>query len=150
MPALTVRHEASQELVVDERKMKLFGPDVSHFQSEVDCTKVAAHGESFGGVQGHRRVESNRPAVCSQLGAMKKAGIDVRIAYHYGHAESSAIGQADHFLNTVRPVAAGDVLCLDAEDVCEASKKVSTRNTATWVAEFLDRVVNVSGRSSHR
>jgi lysozyme len=130
--------------------MRLFGPDVSHFQSEVDWAKVAEHGESFGACKATEGLSATDPRFAHNWAGMKKAGIDVRIAYHYGHTESSARGQADHFLSTVGPVAAGDVLCLDAEDVCEASKTVSRKKTATWVTGFLDRVVSVSGLSPHR
>ena len=130
--------------------MKLFGPDVSHFQSQVDWSQVAAHGESFGACKATDGLAYVDPRFSANWAAMKKAGIDVRIAYHYAHTESSASGQADHFLATVGAVGAGDVLCLDAEDVCDASKKISPQATAAWVTEFLDRLMKGSGLGSDR
>jgi lysozyme len=128
----------------------VLGPDVSHHQSEVDWAKVAAHGEAFGGCKVTEGLKSTDPQFLRNWSAMRKAGIDVRIAYHYAHTESSASGQADHFLSVVGPLEAGDVLCLDAEDVCPDSKKISPRDTVTWVKTFLERVVIITGLGPQR
>ena len=130
--------------------MKLLGPDVSHFQSRVDWAKVAAHGESFGACKATDGPTNVDARFSRNWSDMKTAGIDVRIAYHYAHTESPPRLQADHFLKTVGSIGAGDVLCLDAEDVCHDSTKVSPRDTAHWVRDFLDQVVGSTGLSRHR
>jgi GH25 family lysozyme M1 (1,4-beta-N-acetylmuramidase) len=130
--------------------MKLFGPDVSHFQSQVDWHQVAAHGESFGACKATDGMTYVDPRFAENWSAMKKSGIVMRIAYHYAHTESSPRKQADHFVSTVGAVGAGDVLCLDAEDVCDASKKLSAQATTEWVTTFLERLMKVSGLGHER
>jgi GH25 family lysozyme M1 (1,4-beta-N-acetylmuramidase) len=125
--------------------MTLFGPDVSHHQARVDWAKVAANGEAFGACKATEGVRSVDQEFVRNWPGIKAAEIPVRIAYHYGHTESSATSQAEHFVATVGAVGAGDVLCLDAEDICAASTKVPPRKTADWVSVFLARVMELSG-----
>jgi GH25 family lysozyme M1 (1,4-beta-N-acetylmuramidase) len=125
--------------------MRVMGPDVSHFQSSVDWSKVAAHGEAFGACKATDGLRYVDPRFSHNWSGMKSAGIPVRIAYHYAHTESSATGQADHFLAVVGDVGPGDVLCLDAEDVCAESKRIPPKKTETWIGTFLDRVLSASG-----
>ena len=130
--------------------MQVMGPDVSHFQAQVDWAKVAAHGEAFGACKATDGLTSVDPRFASNWAGMQDAGIAVRIAYHYAHIESSAVSQADHFVSTVGAVGPGQVLCLDAEDVCAESAKIPPPKTAAWVASFLDRLRTSTGLPPER
>lgn len=125
--------------------MAVLGPDVSHFQGTVDWAAVAAAGEAFAGSKATDGIRHVDPQFARNWRGIAAAGIPVRIAYHYGHNESSAVSQADHFLSTVGDLEDGDLLCLDAEDVCRASHGIETEATVDWIADFLARVVAGSG-----
>jgi lysozyme len=128
----------------------VMGPDVSHHQSKVDWAKVAASGEAFAACKATEGTHSVDSEFARNWAGIKASGIPVRIAYHYGHTESPAVGQAEHFVAVVGALGAGDVLCLDAEDICPASKKIPPRRTAQWVEEFLAHVMELSGLPHER
>lgn len=125
-----------------------WGPDVSHHQGTVDWAKVSAAGARFAAVkatEGQRSVDSQ---FARNWPAIYKAGIKIRIAYHYAHIESDPVVQAQHFVSTVRAagkITRGDFLALDAEDVCDASRRISPAATARWCMAFLDEVVRLTG-----
>jgi GH25 family lysozyme M1 (1,4-beta-N-acetylmuramidase) len=130
-----------------------WGPDVSHYQGHVDWVKVKGAGASFAGVkvsEGSRGVDSefkqNWPAIF-------KAGIMVRLAYHYGHIEGDPRVEAAHYVATVRDAGGfhrGDFAVLDAEDVCPASSHVSKQAAGLWAAVWLDEVVRLTGLPRRR
>lgn len=79
----------------------------------------------------------------------------IRGAYHYGHIESDPVKQASHFVDTVKDAGngklyAGDFLALDAEDVCDLSKKIGKVKTNAWVDEFMKTIVKRSGLPTNR
>ena len=140
----------SRVLLGRETPVEVLGPDVSHFQSNIDWKAVAAHGEAFGACKATEGMAGVDKRFARNWSGIRKAGIEIRIAYHYGHTESSADAQAAHFLATVGDLRTGDLLCLDIEDVCAESKAIPPKRTAAWVASFLDRVVETSGLGRDR
>jgi len=125
-----------------------WGPDVSHYQGNVDWRKVKASGASFAFVKATEGETGVDSALAHNWPAIYKAGILVRGAYHYAHIEGDPKLQAAHFvktLNSVGHVGRGDFLILDAEDVCSKSQKIGKAATSAWVMTWLNEVVRLTG-----
>jgi lysozyme len=122
---------------------------VSHYQGIVDWPDVKRAGASFTGIkatEGHGFVD---PEFERNWHGSRWNGVGlIRIAYHYAHIEGNAKAQAKHFVDAVNRAGGfhnGDFAALDAEDVCNASKRVSKVATAEWCKEWLDEVVRLTG-----
>jgi len=76
----------------------------------------------------------------------RAAGIAVRGAYHFGHPGTNAVAQADHFVDTVGSVGAGDLMALDIE----TSDGVGPSGVAAWCKQFVDRVMERTGLPASR
>lgn len=129
-------------------KERPWGPDVSHHQGTVDWRKVKEAGASFAAAKATEGLRGLDREFARNWPAMFKAGIKIRIAYHYAHIESDPYEQARHFVSTVREagrIGRGDFLALDAEDVCKTSYRISPGATADWCQKFLNEVVRLTG-----
>ena len=126
----------------------VWGPDVSKWQNKVDWKAAVKAGATFGiakATEGKTVVD--RQFANNWVG-MKKAGLKVRGAYHYGHLDTDPLIQAHNFISAIVDnggFAAGDFVVLDIEDVCLPSKLVSKAKAAQWVADFLAKVEVLSG-----
>jgi lysozyme len=122
------------------------GPDVSHYQGEIDWAEVKASGASFvfmKATEGHTFVD---PTFAANWAGSRAAGIAVRGAYHFGHPGSDATTQAEFFVNTVGTVGPGDVVVLDIEE----SDSVSPGEVAAWCTAFLEQVTALTALPESR
>jgi lysozyme len=115
--------------------MVLTGPDVSHYQGDVNWKAVAKAGHPFGFAKASQGMSTDAKFAQNWAG-MKAAGL-VRGAYHYGDISGSASAQAQHFCDLVGKPAPGDFLVLDIEDVSPSSKHVTPAQARAWVDAFL-------------
>ncbi len=122
------------------------GPDVSHYQSEIDWAEVKSSGASFAfmkATEGHTFVD---PTFATNWAGSRAAGIAVRGAYHFGHPGSDATAQAEFFVKTVGVVGPGDVVVLDIEE----SDSVSPSAVAAWCTSFLEQVTELTALPASR
>src|SRR5580765_6643007 len=83
------------------------GIDVSHYQGTVDWAKVAASGRKFGIAKATEGTGYVDASFAANWAAMANAGV-IRGAYHYFHANLDPVTQAQHFVNTMGALGAGD------------------------------------------
>ena len=123
-----------------------FGPDVSHYQSVIDWASVKAAGASFAFAKASEGLNTGDDQFAHNWAGIKKAGIPIRGAYHFGHPEEDATNQANHFLSQINGLGAGDLLVLDIE--VDGGKSPSA--VAEWCHTFLKAVMAKSGLPASR
>ncbi len=116
------------------------GIDVSHYQGQVEWTRVKAAGLVFAFAKATQGTEEVDPRFAANWQGMRAAGL-VRGAYHYLDLDKDAAAQAEHFLATVR-LEAGDLP--PALDV-EATDGMSVEDIDKGVRTWLERVAAASG-----
>lgn len=84
------------------------GVDVSHYQGEIDWTKVKDDGIAFAIIKATQGTRSVDPRFKLNWAGAKKAGLS-RGAYHFLEPDQDGSAQARHFLETVN-FAAGDLI----------------------------------------
>jgi GH25 family lysozyme M1 (1,4-beta-N-acetylmuramidase) len=123
-----------------------FGPDVSHWQGSINWANVRTKGAGFAIAKATEGTTFTDANFKSNWAGIKAAGIKVRGAYHYGLPSSSAATQAQHFVDTVGVVSAGDFLVLDIEDADSQGASA----VAAWCGSFVDAVRSRSGLPTSR
>ncbi len=94
---------------------ELKGIDVSQWQGAIDWAMVQADGYSFAVVKATEGLSLVDPEFAANWAGAKAAGL-VRGAYHFCRPElGNARQQAQHVVNTVGTLEAGDILALDLE-----------------------------------
>lgn len=132
---------------------EVWGPDVSKYQGVVDWKAVAKSGATFGIAKASEGSHTQDSYFSNNWKYMKDAGLLVRGAYHYAHTDNDPLKDAANFVDTVTKAGGlgpHDILALDAEDVCAASKKVSAKATADWCLKFVKEVQRLSGLPNNR
>lgn len=117
------------------------GIDVSHFQGTINWTSVKNSGKRFAFAKATEGRTFTDPRFASNWPAMKNVGL-IRGAYHFGRPGSDPVVQADHFINTVRPVSGDLQLVLDLE-VTDGRTPSQVRS---WTVSFINRVKARTGR----
>lgn len=116
----------------------LEGLDVSHWQNAIDWFAVAASGKSFTYMKASEDIDFVDPNYETNRTGASAAGLVVG-AYHFAQPDASAgdaAAEADHFVDTAKPVA-GDLLpVLDLERSGGLSPTVLT----AWVRDYLARI----------
>lgn len=116
---------------------KVWGPDVSSWQGDVDWQAVRNAGASFGITKVTEGVNYVNPFSARAWDKMDKAGL-VSIQYHYARpAINTARSEAEWFLSQMHRVIDGDCVALDIEPTI-GDAPIS--NGALWARTWVDIV----------
>jgi len=108
------------------------GVDVSHYQAEINWYEVAAEGIDFGFVKATEGETISDALFCQNWVGMENAGI-IRGAYHFFRPGTSAIAQAQHFIQKV-DLKYGDLPpVLDVEVLDDVNKDVMVARLKIWL-----------------
>ncbi len=108
------------------------GVDVSHYQSHINWYQVASEGISFGFVKATEGATIKDSLFCQNWTEMENAGI-IRGAYHFFRPGTSAIAQAQHFIEMV-DLQYGDLPpVLDVEVLDDVNKDVMVARLKIWL-----------------
>jgi GH25 family lysozyme M1 (1,4-beta-N-acetylmuramidase) len=126
------------------------GIDISHYQGTVDWRKVKASGIKFAGVKATEGLNYVDPYFRRNWPAIYKAGIMVRLPYHFARFNSNPRLQARNYVNAV--IAAGgfhkgDFAVLDAED---PDAPLRSGDNVGWIMAWLDEVQQLTGLKPSR
>ena len=116
------------------------GIDVSHFQGEVDWAKVKQAGITFTFVKATGGDDYTDPHFDENWAGSGKAGL-FRGAYHFFYANDDALGQAKHFINTVKSFPRNLPPVVDVE----VSEHVDKEKLVADVLVWLDYVRQTTG-----
>jgi lysozyme len=119
----------------------LNGIDVSHYQGTVNWNSVAQAGYTFAFAKATEGTTYKDPTFPTNWANMKSAGL-VRGAYHYGHPGSSAVTQANFFVNYVKPTHGDLQLVLDLE----TTDGETPAQVWQWTQAFIKQVQTLTGR----
>ncbi len=121
---------------------RVWGPDVSSWQGDVDWRAVKADGASFGITKITEGTNYVNPYAAAEWAEMGQMGL-VRVQYHYARpAKLSATEEAAFFLTNRLPLAVGDIVALDLE---VDSRDGLFTNGAYWASSWIDTVKNALG-----
>jgi len=94
---------------------RVWGPDVSSWQGDVDWSAVKKDGASFGITKITEGVDYVNPFAKGEWGEMGRLGLE-RVQYHYARpVRNSASDEALWFLANMLPLSPGDIIALDLE-----------------------------------
>lgn len=119
----------------------LEGIDISHWDGAIDWVKVKASGRAFAFAKATEGTSYVDNTFAANWAGMKQAGV-VRSAYHFFHANMDPIAEANHFLQTMGTLEAGDLpptLDLEVTDSQSAAKITAT------AIQWLDAVAAATG-----
>jgi lysozyme len=134
---------AEQAIKICPGQNTLQGVDVSGYQPNTNWTAVKGAGISFAIIKATEGTGYVNPYFASDWKGTKAVGI-VRGAYHYFHADTDPIAQADHFISTVGALEATDLpLVMDLEETF--GQTASTINTRA--VQFLQRLEQKTGKT---
>ena len=122
----------------------LEGIDVSHWQSAIDWSKVAAAGKKFVFMKATESTNFLDPNYASYRAGAKAAGLKVG-AYHFAQPTTTAgeaVAEADWFINQAAPRTGELRPVLDLE----RQNGLSTVAMQDWVKSFLGRVYRADRR----
>jgi GH25 family lysozyme M1 (1,4-beta-N-acetylmuramidase) len=114
------------------------GIDISHWQGAIDWTKVAAAGKRFAFMKASESTDFVDNTYDTNRQRARAAGLYVG-AYHFAQPSTGAgdaVAEADHFIDTARPVSGDLIPVLDLERNGSLSQAALTG----WVQSFLGRV----------
>ncbi len=119
----------------------LYGIDVSNWQGAVDWPAVRASGHVFAFAKATEGVTFVDRTLNANRQGMAAQDMVLRGLYHFGHPDrNSAADEAQHFLNTVGPLAQGEVPVLDLE--VEGGP-----GAGPWAAEWMNIVEQATGHT---
>jgi GH25 family lysozyme M1 (1,4-beta-N-acetylmuramidase) len=119
------------------------GIDVSHWQGTIDWNKVRASGKKFVYMKASENTSFVDNKYATNRAAAKAAGLLVG-AYHFaqpGTGAGDAVAEADHFINTARPVRGELIPVLDLE----VTNGLGSTALQSWTKSFLNRVYERTG-----
>jgi lysozyme len=119
----------------------LKGIDISKWQGTINWNAVRNAGTTFAFCKATEGLNYTDPNFATNWPAIKSAGI-IRGAYHFGRPGVDAIAQADHFVNTVKPIKGDLPLVLDFE----AYDNKTPSQVWTWAQKFVSRVKDRIGK----
>lgn len=121
---------------------RIWGPDVSSWQGDIDWKAVKDDGASFGITKVTEGIEYENLYAKGSWDGMGENGL-VRVQYHYARPSiNSASAEALYFLNRHLPLEVGDIIALDLEQDYRDRPFV---NGAYWATTWLDTVANRLG-----
>ncbi len=121
----------------------LEGIDVSHWQGTIDWARVKATGKRFAYLKASEHTSFVDDKYEINRAAAKANGIVVG-AYHFARPDETvddAIREADHFINTARPVSGELLPVLDLEQ----TGGLGPKKLQNWALAFLNRVYERTG-----
>jgi GH25 family lysozyme M1 (1,4-beta-N-acetylmuramidase) len=119
------------------------GIDVSHWQGTIDWTKVRAAGKKFAYIKASEHTSFVDDHYATNRSKAKAAGLKVG-AYHFARPSTEAgdaVAEANHFIDTARPVAGELIPVLDLEQ----TGGLGTTALVNWTKAFLQRVYDRTG-----
>jgi lysozyme len=117
-----------------------WGMDVSHWQGTINWDTVAAAGITFSFVKATEGTTYRDPRYDFNYAEMARVGI-FRGAYHFGRPGTSAVTQADFFVDTANPGSGDLLLCLDLE----VTDNKTPAQVWSWTQAFVAEVQNRTG-----
>ena len=114
------------------------GIDVSHWQGPIDWTAVAASGKKFAYLKASDDIDYVDDTYEFNRAGAQAQGMKVG-AYHFARPDAGpgdGAAEADHFLDTARPVAGELLPVLDLEK----SGGLTDDALIAWVKEYLERI----------
>jgi GH25 family lysozyme M1 (1,4-beta-N-acetylmuramidase) len=142
-PTPTPRPTATPTPTPGGTSATLEGIDVSHWQSAIDWSKVAAAGKKFVFMKATESTNFLDPNYASYRTGAKAAGLKVG-AYHFAQPTTTAgeaVAEADWFINQAGPQTGELRPVLDLE----RQNGLSTVAMQDWVKSFLGRVYQRTG-----
>lgn len=134
---------AEQEIKVCPGPVTVEGIDVSGWQPNTNWPPVKASGREFAFVKATENTGYVNPYFKQDWDGIKAAGM-LRGAYHYFHADTDPIAQADHFLSTMGPLEFNDLPpVLDLEETMGQSNATITSRALA----FLDHLEKNTGKT---
>jgi lysozyme len=119
------------------------GIDISHYNSTVDCGKLAAAGVTFAIAKASEGRSTKDPLYSANYAGLKQNQI-FRGAYHFFYPQIDAQAQAANFLSVVTQLGPGDLPpTLDVE----VSGEQSPAAIAAGIQQWLDTVEQELGRT---
>lgn len=125
----------------------LTGPDVSHYQGEVNMQAVRGAGHTFVGIKCTDGGSYLDPQFARNRQHARDAGL-IRLLYHFGRPSSvgtqaDAIAEADWFCDHLGRLEAGEISVLDIEDPAVGG----STDLGPWALAFLAHVDERTGRA---
>lgn len=134
---------SEQALKVCPGPVTLEGIDVASYQPNTDWSKVKGSGRVFAFIKATENTGYVNPYFKQDWAGTKAVGI-LRGAYHYFHADSDPIAQANHFLTTMGPLDDDDLpAVLDLEEPMGQSKSTIASRAMAW----LEHVEKATGKT---
>ncbi len=133
----------NQKIISTQTSFIIKGIDVSHWQGNVNWTKVRNSGIIFAFVKATQGTSYVDPNFEENIQSANSAGLYVG-AYHFAEPENyNARDEATHFVNTIKPYLCKGYLrpVLDLEDGSSLGKEELSK----WVNEFMIEVFNLTG-----
>jgi lysozyme len=119
------------------------GIDVASYQPNTNWPQVKASGRVFAIVKATEATGYVNPYFKQDWAGIKDVGM-LRGAYHYFHADTDPIAQANHFLTTMGPLDEDDLPgVLDLEEAMGQSKAVIAQRALAW----LEHVEKATGKT---
>jgi len=119
------------------------GIDVSHWQGDIDWTKVYNAGYRFAFVKATEGTTYDDPKFSENINNGYTAGVMMG-AYHFAHPDkNSAVAEADHFVNVIKPYL-GKMQLPPALDL-ETGSSMGWHAMSNWVNEFMNEVKSKTG-----
>jgi len=123
-----------------------WGPDVSHYQGNINWALVKKAGASFAFAKATEGLDFVDSSFIANRNGMRNENFSPRGYYHFGHPGESASVQAAHFCKTVGALGAEEVAVLDIE----VSDSVHPAQVAQWSKDFVDEVMHTLGLPASR
>ena len=118
--------------------------DVSHWQGDIDWTRVYNAGYRFAFVKASDGTSYVDPKFTTNIQNGASAGLMMG-AYHFAHPErDSAIAEADHFVNVIQPYM-GQMQLPPALDIEGKASSIGWSALSTWINNFMNEVKNKLG-----
>ena len=118
------------------------GVDISSYQPNVDWGALKGSGREFAFIKITEGTGYTSSTFASQWAGAKSVGM-LRGAYHFHRVDADPIAQADHFVGSLPPLEAGDMVMLDVEDSAHGGDAASI--TAN-VKACIDHIAQATGR----
>lgn len=134
---------SEQALKVCPGPVTVEGIDVSGYQPNTNWPQVKASGRVFAIVKATENTGYVNPYFKQDWEGIKNVGM-LRGAYHYFHADTDPIAQANHFLTTMGPLEENDLPgVLDLEEAMGQSKATIAQRALAW----LEHVEKATGKT---
>jgi len=120
----------------------LEGVDVSHWDGSIDWSAVAGSGVSFAFLKATENTSYVDPTLDTNWAGIQQQGL-VGGAYHFFHADTDPIAQADHFLQAISGLSGNVLPILDLE----TDNGQSEGEIAAAAIQWLDYVAMQTGKT---